>query len=341
MAAKTKLKDIRILLADSDSNLGIVLTNVLQRMGFKHIQFVRDGASAIKALQEERKDILITEWQMQSVDGIELTNFIRNSDDPAIRLLPIIMLTARAEKQDVEAARDAGITEFVVKPYNSRTIFQRIQQVIDNPRGFLIAPQYTGPDRRRRDADAIGGPERRKQPPEIVNDIHAAGVAEDKPKLILPDYMLKKRIGSDEPLDSIITPHLLSEAQQVIDDLKDESLHWIKKYLDEADSHFRLLNKVPAKDTIEKLKDTLLAIKSNAGTFGYTPASEVAHQLYQFMRYDYSMSDMRHSQVLLKHLQSLKILLGTTVKGKALEKENQLLAGLKTMVSRFQKKRVF
>jgi len=337
MALKTNLKDIKILLADSDGNLGTVLTDVLQRMGFKHIQFVRDGASAIKAIEAERKDILITEWQMQSVDGMELTSFIRNSQNPDIRLLPIIMLTARAERQDVEAARDAGITEFVVKPYNSRTIFQRIQQVIDNPRGFLVAPQYIGPDRRRREADA-GGPERRKESPEIISDARGVEAKEEKPKLIMPDYVLKKRIGSDEPLDSIITPQLLNEAQQVIDDLKDESLVWIKKHLEEVEAYFKLLSKVPARDTIEKLKDSLLAIKSNAGTFGYNAASEVAQQLYQFMRFDFSMSDARHNQILLKHLQSLKILLGTVAKGETLAKESQLLNGLRMMVSRFQKK---
>jgi len=336
MARKPNITNIKILIADSDSNLGLVLTNVLQRMGFKYVQYVKDGASAKKALEQEHKDILITEWHMQSIDGIELTNIIRNSAESSLRLLPIIMLTARAEKQDVEAARDAGITEFVVKPYNSLTVFQRIQQVIDNPRGFLMAPKYVGPDRRRKGILSPEMEERRKESPEIVNHTNADNVNEDTPKLIPPDYVLKKRIGIYDTLDSIITLQLLEDAQKVINDLKDESLNRIKIYVKEVDKCYKLLINQPGNEPIEKLKESLLAIKANAGTFGYKTASEVAHQLYQFIRFNYSLSSVKHNHVLLKHIQSLKILLGTMAEGKALEKETQLLQGLKMMIAKFQ-----
>lgn len=335
MAKKPSLKDIKILLADSDGNLGVVLTDVLMRMGFKGIQFVRDGASAIKALEAEKKDILITEWELQSVDGIALTSFIRNSSDPAIRLLPVIMLTARAEKQDVEAARDAGITEFVVKPYSSRTVFQRIQQVIENPRGFLVASQYIGPDRRRRDGE---GPaeERRVEPPVIIIDRRAATVVDARPKLILPDHMLKKMIG-DEPLENIITPQVLDKAQAVIDDLKDTSLTWIRQHLGALDRQFAQLGENGGGAAMEKIKESLLAIKSQTGTFGYTAACGVAQQLYHFMRFSFAPGDEQHIQLVLKHIQSLKLLLSSGAHGTHHEKEGQLIAGLKTLVGKLQR----
>ncbi|NBO18933.1 MAG: response regulator, partial [Proteobacteria bacterium] len=238
MGKAKPLSDIRILLAESDLQLGIMLQQVLQRMGFKSVQLVRDGELAVEALQREQKDILITEWQLQALDGISVTHHVRRQGPPENRLLPIIMMTARAERQDVEVARDAGITEFVVKPYNSTTVFRRIQQVIDNPRGFLLAQQYVGPDRRRR--NAVISEERRQIVPKITFQPEVLDVP-DVPQLILPDYLLKQKLGDVDSLDKLITPQVLAEAQQVIDGLRDESLQWIRKDVQQLNMLYRQL----------------------------------------------------------------------------------------------------
>ncbi len=337
MAPKLKLKEIKILIADNDYNLGILLTNVLQRMGFKYVHYVQDTDGVKAALKRERKDILITEWQMKTGDGIELTKEIRRSPDAPIQFLPIIMLTARAERQDVEVARDAGVTEFVVKPFNSLTIYRRIQQVIDNPRGFMLVQQYIGPDRRRKEVEAIKQ-DRRLEMPEIVSNMALVGAPEKKPKLLLPDYAIKKRIGLTDTLDTIITPQLLAEAQQVIDDLKDEALGWIKHYVQEIEQCYTQLVKQPDMGLVEKFKGLLLDIKGNTGTFGYVTASQLAQRLYQFVRFDFAMKETKHYEVMLKYLQSMKLLLGSQAGGKILEKEQQLLAELSAMMTRFQKK---
>ncbi len=332
---KATLKNIRILIADNDNNLGMILTQVLQRMGFTDIQLVRDGQAALKVLEQEHKDILITEWALQSIDGIALTNHIR-SDSSVTRLLPIIMMTARAEKQDVEEARDAGITEFVVKPYNSLTVFKRIQQVIDNPRAFLLAQEYVGPDRRRRSIDFTGTDKRHERPMVIAAE-EVQAVADETPKLILPEFILKQRMGANVPLDSIITPQVLAEAQAVIENLKDDSLVWIREYVQVVDKGYKQLMQAPSQGIVDSIMEALLAIKSNAGTFGFASASQLAHQLYQFMRFDYSMTNSRHNHVLLKHVQSLTVLLSSKAGGATLEKEGWLLNGLKMMIAKFQK----
>lgn len=330
---KANLKQVRILVADHDSNLGSLLVQVLQRMGFPQAYLVRDGESAIRALQAAPPDILITEWQLQHMDGLKLTSHIRQSQKATEKLLPIIMATARAERQDVEAARDAGITEFVVKPYNSVTVFKRIQQVIDNPRPFLIAGTYVGPDRRRRNAEVAG--DRRVKTPAVVG-VEATQSDDGTPKVVMPEFIIKKRAGLNEPLDVIITPKVLSEAQTVIDNLKDASLVWIQQYLSVADKEYKRLLQNPSQVPLDAIMEALLSIKSNAGMFGYVTTAQMAQQLYQFLRFDYRFSDSRHNQVLLKHIQGLTLLLGAKAQGEAMDKEMGLLQGLNMMIAKFK-----
>src|SRR5690606_15423053 len=93
--------------------------------------------------------------------GVELTHKIRTMDSEK-RFTPIIMLTGHGERFEIEKARDAGITEYLIKPFTAKTLCSRIIMVIDNTRSFVLAPEYKGPSRRRRSSDAPLGKERRK-----------------------------------------------------------------------------------------------------------------------------------------------------------------------------------
>jgi DNA-binding response OmpR family regulator len=75
--------------------------------------------------------------------------------------VPIIMITGHTEKHQVEAARDAGITEFLIKPITAQSLFSRITEVVERPRAFVRCESYFGPDRRRRNVESYTGPWRR------------------------------------------------------------------------------------------------------------------------------------------------------------------------------------
>jgi DNA-binding response OmpR family regulator len=79
--------------------------------------------------------------------------------------IPIIMLTGKAERADVEAARDVGVTEFLVKPFSAKSLYERLVLVIENPRSFIISQTYVGPERRRRTDIPPNGNERRQSQP--------------------------------------------------------------------------------------------------------------------------------------------------------------------------------
>jgi DNA-binding response OmpR family regulator len=99
---------------------------------------------------------------MPIFDGLELTQMVRQPGANSNPYVAIIMLTGHSEKQRVMAARDAGVTEFLAKPISAKGLYERIVNVVANPRPFIKTKVYFGPDRRRNANANYAGPERRK-----------------------------------------------------------------------------------------------------------------------------------------------------------------------------------
>ena len=98
---------------------------------------------------------------MQPLDGIDFVRLLRNSPDSPNPMVPVIIVSGHSTAGKVGEARDAGANEFLVKPVTARGVIDRIQRVIENPRAFVRAEDYFGPDRRRRDDENYKGPRRR------------------------------------------------------------------------------------------------------------------------------------------------------------------------------------
>ncbi len=165
----SRLSRVEVLLADPDAQIASLVKDVLRYVGFERIYIVPNGQEALNILQSQEIDLLITDWQMSPLDGPQLINFLRSSPESPNPYLPVIMLTGKAERRDVEIARDVGVTEFLVKPFSAKTLYERLVMVIENPRSFIISPRYHGPDRRRRMDIPPGGTDRRVKGP--VGDI--------------------------------------------------------------------------------------------------------------------------------------------------------------------------
>src|SRR6218665_669077 len=118
--SKQPLDNVHVLIADGDGNIAHVLAQNLRAMGLRNIYQVRNGHAALEYIAAHQVDILITEWEMDKMSGIELVNHIRRDPNSLNRMMPIIMLTGKGEEPDVEQARDTGITEFVVKPFTAK-----------------------------------------------------------------------------------------------------------------------------------------------------------------------------------------------------------------------------
>lgn len=159
----SQLAKINVLIVDDDAQMNKVVRDVLEGLGFEKILIAKDGSAALRTLKQRNVDLVITDWQMEPLDGIDFVRYIRTSPDSPSRYLPIIMLTGRAEREHVELARDVGVTEFVVKPFSVNTLVERLIQLIENPRSFIITKDFKGPDRRRRMGPLPTGNERRRR----------------------------------------------------------------------------------------------------------------------------------------------------------------------------------
>lgn len=159
--ARDRISQVGVIIADDDRRISVIVREVLESLGFKNIYLSNDGSDALRIIRKEKIDMLITDWKMSPMDGINLVKFIRTSDESPNRLLPIIMMTGNVEREQVEIARDVGITEFVIKPFSAKTLMSRIVMLIEHPRSFIISKKFIGPDRRRRNLPPPDNTEKR------------------------------------------------------------------------------------------------------------------------------------------------------------------------------------
>lgn len=127
-----------------------LLSEMLRSFGVNKIHFADSGRQAIQRFQEIDIDVVLVDAMVEPVDGYEFTRMVRNNTELPNRFLPIIFLTGHADMQSVLRARDAGATEFLVKPLSPAVLYERMVYVIDHQRPFIQAGSYFGPDRRRR-----------------------------------------------------------------------------------------------------------------------------------------------------------------------------------------------
>lgn len=153
---------LRFLVVDDNAHMRRILRTLLHGFGARDVYEAEDGASGLEAFSHYSPDIVITDWVMPTLDGLELTRMIRQPDTHNNSYAAIIMLTGHSEKGRVMAARDAGITEFLAKPISAKGLYQRIVNLVANPRPFIRTKTYFGPDRRRNVNPNYAGPERRK-----------------------------------------------------------------------------------------------------------------------------------------------------------------------------------
>lgn len=162
MAIRIDFQRLRFVIVDDNAHMRRILRTLLHSFGTRDVIEADDGAAGLEAFMHYGPDIIITDWAMPVFDGLELTQMIRQPGANANPFVPIIMLTGHSEKKHVIAARDAGVTEFLAKPLSAKALYERILNVVVNPRPFVRTKTYFGPDRRRGVVANYTGPERRK-----------------------------------------------------------------------------------------------------------------------------------------------------------------------------------
>lgn len=158
---QTDLSAIRILVVEDNVLQRRILIRMLQAANAKEIRQAADGAEALAILETFLPNVILTNRQMQTMDGITFARRVRASEQRPFQTVPIIMLSLNDEPNLQQTARNAGINAFLLKPVSPDALCQRILQLTRNPTPFVRSANYIGPDRRFSDVP-FSGPDRRR-----------------------------------------------------------------------------------------------------------------------------------------------------------------------------------
>jgi CheY-like chemotaxis protein len=153
---------LRFIVIDDNTFMRRMFKALLHGFGAKEVIEADDGAAGLEAFMNHQPDVVILDWEMPILDGLEVTRLIRQPTTSVNPFAPIIMVTGHSEKRRVMMARDAGVNEFLAKPISSKALYDRVLTVVAAPRPYIKTRTYFGPDRRRGASNTYSGPDRRK-----------------------------------------------------------------------------------------------------------------------------------------------------------------------------------
>ncbi len=156
------LSELKVLVVEDNQFMRELLSDSLKAMNVGVVEIARSGNRAKELMANNSYDLIITDLEMEEGTGIDLIDTIRRGRNIADPLIPIIVLSANTTRSMIQAARDAGTTEFLAKPVSAKALYRRISAIIEAPRDFIRTDAYFGPDRRRRHDLNYDGPKRRK-----------------------------------------------------------------------------------------------------------------------------------------------------------------------------------
>lgn len=118
---------MKVLVADDFATMRKIVRNILKQIGFDNIVEAEDGQAAIQVLKAENIGLVVTDWNMPNMTGLELLQKIRS--DPNTANIPVLMVTAEGLKENVVAAVKAGVNNYVVKPFTAEVLQEKIEQI--------------------------------------------------------------------------------------------------------------------------------------------------------------------------------------------------------------------
>ncbi len=121
-------KNINVLIVDDYKTMLRIIRNLLRQLEFHNVDEATDGAQALSMLRAGNYGLVISDWNMQPMTGLQLLQEIRA--DSKLKNLPFIMVTAESKTENVIAAKQAGVSNYIVKPFNAETLKEKIEKVL-------------------------------------------------------------------------------------------------------------------------------------------------------------------------------------------------------------------
>jgi two-component system chemotaxis response regulator CheY len=119
-----------ILIVDDYKTMLRIIRNLLKQLGFNNVDEATDGSSALQKLRDKEYSLVISDWNMEPMSGMQLLTEVRA--DTKLKNLPFIMITAESKTENVIAAKEAGVSNYIVKPFNAATLKTKLATVLGN-----------------------------------------------------------------------------------------------------------------------------------------------------------------------------------------------------------------
>ncbi|MGQ0501697.1 MAG: chemotaxis response regulator CheY [Panacagrimonas sp.] len=120
-------KNLKILIVDDFSTMRRIVKNLLHDLGYQHTAEADDGKTAWQILQTTSFDFVVTDWNMPGMTGIDLLRNIRA--EPRLASMPVLMVTAEAQREQIIDAAKAGVNGYIIKPFTAVTLKEKIDKI--------------------------------------------------------------------------------------------------------------------------------------------------------------------------------------------------------------------
>jgi len=122
--------NMNVLIVDDYKTMLRIIRNLLKQLGFNNVDEATDGSAALQKLRDKEYGLVISDWNMEPMTGIQLLREVRA--DSKLKSLPFIMITAESKTENVIAAKEAGVNNYIVKPFNAATLKTKLVTVLGN-----------------------------------------------------------------------------------------------------------------------------------------------------------------------------------------------------------------
>jgi len=121
-------KNMPILIVDDYKTMLRIIRNLLKQLGFANVDEATDGSAALQKLRDREFGLVISDWNMEPMSGLQLLKEVRT--DVKLKDLPFVMITAESKSENVIAAKEAGVSNYIVKPFNAATLKGKLVAVL-------------------------------------------------------------------------------------------------------------------------------------------------------------------------------------------------------------------
>jgi two-component system chemotaxis response regulator CheY len=129
---KNERENIRILVVDDFSSIRKILRKLLASLGFVHVAEARDASEAVYRLQHDSFDLIISDWNMPTMTGKQLLDFVRSQE--RLEKIPFIMLTMQTDRESVLSAKKAGVSHYLAKPFTAAELESKLSELLPSYR---------------------------------------------------------------------------------------------------------------------------------------------------------------------------------------------------------------